>query len=360
MKLKIKFTMFFSIGLIIFILYLGLVMLFSFDFVMPFFGIGNNDDLGTFLIVFALSLLSGGAFFSDFFIRPLVFILSITNRLSNGKYDISEMEETLYNNKGKLKKKYILYSEAIDSLNSLSTALQAAKDEHKKLEEAKKNWISGISHDIKTPLSYIVGYSALLSNQDYSFEENERQNYLSQIYAKGKYLEDLIGDLNLSFMLTDGDSPLPFSTTDFNLIRFLQEVTADVASIPNADGYHFSFEADQSTIIINADDKLLYRAFQNILLNAVKHNPIGTRIDVRIKSSSDMVTISISDNGIGFSKENAVKIFDRYAKVSEGSGLGLSIVKEIIKAHKGNIYAESQPNIGSTFYVSLPCDDLES
>ncbi len=355
MKIKIKFTLFFFIGLLFFIFYSGLVMLFFFDLFLPLFRVGSNDNLNVFLIVFTFALLSGGMLFSRFFIHPLVFILSITNRLSEGKYDISAMEETLYNKRGKLKKKYILYSEAIDSLNSLSTALLTAKDEHRKLEKAKKDWISGISHDIKTPLSYIVGYSALLSNKDYSFEENEIQNYLAQINTKGKYLENLVEDLNLSFMLTDGEARPPFLITDFDLIRFLREVIADVASIPYADGFYFSFDADQSGIQISADKKLLYRAFQNILQNAVRHNPTGTHIDICVKSSPEGIVISISDNGIGFSKEDAAKIFDRYSKAAEGSGLGLSIVKEIIKAHNGNIYAKSQPDIGSTFYVSLPC-----
>lgn len=356
MKLKIKFTLFFFIGLIFFILYLGLVILFSFDIVLPLLQVGSDDNLGFFLMVLIFALLSGGVFFSKFFIQPLVFILSITNRLSNGKYDISDMEETLFNKKGKLKKKYILYSEAITSLNRLSSVLLEAKDERQKLEKAKKDWISGISHDIKTPLSYIVGYSALLSNKEYSFEENEIQNYLAQINTKGRYLENLVEDLNLSFMLTDGEAHPHFNITGFDLIRFLQEIIADVASVPNTDGFHFSFDTDQSVIHINADKKLLYRAFQNILQNAVKHNPTGTHIDVCVKSSSERILISISDNGIGISKENAEKIFDRYSTTAEGSGLGLSIVKEIIKAHKGDIFAESQPDIGSKFYISLPCD----
>ncbi len=357
MKLKFRFGLFFTVGLIAFILYLGLVMLFLFDLVLPSVGIGNDDNSGAFLFVFAFSFLSGGCFFSEFFVYPLVFILSITERLSLGEYNISDMEQKLYNSKGKLKKRYRLYKMAIDNLRSLSVALQSAKAEHEELAEAKKKWISGISHDLKTPLSYIVGYSALLTNKDYSFDENERQSYLSQIYVKGKYMEELIGDLNLSFKLTDSDMVVNITPTSFNLVRFIQELTADVASLPSADGYHFSFEAEKKEIAINADAKLLYRAFQNILVNAVKHNPIGINIEVNIKLIDNrMVMIEISDDGTGFTKEEAASIFDRYTKVSEESGLGLSIVKDIIKAHGGNIYAESKSVAGSTFYITLPYD----
>lgn len=355
MKLSLKFTLFFALGLIVFILYLGIVMVILFDVLLPFIGIQGDDNLGAFLSVLALSFISGGLLFSKFFVRPLVYILSITEKLANGDYEIFDMKQILYNRKGNLKTRYMLYSEAINNLENLSAALKSAKEEREKLERAKKNWISSVSHDLKTPLSYIVGYSALLSNKEYSFDQEEQEQYLVQIYTKGKYMEELITDLNLSFKLADSDLSLNLSMTNVNLVRFVQEIAADVANIPEANEYHFKFEAEKKEIWINGDRKMLYRALQNIMLNAIKHNPEGTHVDVRIESENDhTVMVQISDDGIGLSKEAGLSVFDRYTSSSKESGLGLSIAKEIIKAHGGNIFVESTENVGSCFYISLP------
>lgn len=355
MKLSLKFTLFFVLGLIIFILYLGIAMVILFDVILPFAGIQGDDNLGAFLIVLAISFISGGLLFSKFFVRPLVYILSITEKLANGDYEIFDMKHILYNGKGNLRNRYMLYNEAINNLENLSAALKSAKEEREKLERAKKNWISSVSHDLKTPLSYIVGYSALLSNKEYSFDKEEQEQYLVQIYTKGKYMEELISDLNLSFKLADSDFSWNLSMTNVNLVRFVQEIAADVANIPEANEYHFNFETAKKEIWINGDSKMLYRALQNIMLNAVKHNPKGTHIDVRIEpENNQLVMVQISDDGIGFSKEHRLSVFDRYTKSSKESGLGLSIAKEIIKAHRGSIYVESTENVGSSFYISLP------
>lgn len=363
MKVKIKFSVFFMIGLFVFVFYLGLMMAFLFEFVIPLFGIGYDDDLIVFLFVFILAFVSGGILFSLFFIKPLLFMISMAGRLSAGNYDLSTSEHEIYTTKGKLKLRYFLYKEAIVSFNDLADNLSKIEIERTHLKEAKESWIRGISHDIKTPLSYVIGYSALLSNNEYTWNDEERQNYLSQIYTKGTYIESLIEDLNFTFKLELDNGSLPMSVAGMNLVPFMQNLVADIANNPKASNYDFSLETDSTDLWVNGDEKLLLRAFQNILMNAINHNPIGTKIKILMEQHQDVITISICDNGVGLDKEMQHHIFTKYYSTktkkdsSYSGGMGLVIVKSIIDAHGGNIHVESEKNKGTSFIISLPYEE---
>lgn len=356
MKLTLRFISFFVIGLFGFILYLGVMMALWLDGILPLLGIGGDTDFVSFAIVFVFSFVSGGVLFSLYFIKPLLLMLSLIRSLSASRYELSALGgHELYNKSGKLKKRFFLYREAIQDLYLLAEKLQEAENNREKLEQAKENWIRGVSHDLKTPLSYILGYSAILSNDEYAWDASEGKKFLNEIYSKGKYMEELIGDLRISFEQDQHVLMPSMTTSPFDFVNFLRNMIADAANIPGAETYDLSFQSEESRISIHADEKLLYRAFQNLLINAITHNPPETKIEVAVsKGQGGFVHVQVCDNGIGLTGSETKKVNN--CENITGGGHGLDIVKTIITAHGGTISVDSYPNEGSVFQISLPKD----
>jgi signal transduction histidine kinase len=351
---------------------MGALTSFVFSYVLPLFTKADDrnqalilltftqkDESILYLSAFLFSFLSGGFFLSQYFVKPLLFILSLVSQLSQGNYDLKSIRKEVYK-KEKLKRRYFLYKEILADLFDLSDILETVKTERTQLETSKRNWVKGISHDLKTPLSYIIGYSALLKNNDYVWEKEESLRFLDEIYGKGKYIEQLVEDMNLVYSMQTYQTGLPIDKNSFDIIPYLQKLVADISNAPNADNYIFSFSSKEKEFFIKADPKLLHRAFQNLLVNALQHNPEGTSIAVIVsKSKQDTIIITITDNGKGLASEIKDKFNDNSLFPTEETGyrkdgLGLSIVKSIIKAHNGSVIVQSLAETGTTFTVTLP------
>jgi signal transduction histidine kinase len=360
MKIKAKFIGFFTLGLILFLLYISLIVALSFEAVLPILGIA--DSTLAFVIVSFAAFVSGGGLFSVWFVGPITAMMELISDISAGDFNPQEAQK-IYKKNRKLKKRYWLYKELISDIDSLAEQLKQAEIERGKLEQAKQDWVRGISHDIKTPLSYVVGYSSLLLSQDHSWTQEEQQNFLSLIHQKGKYIENLINNMNLSFSLEDNTRLLPLQISTFDLITFMEKLVFNMLNQqPNAD-YSISLQALDAHLNIEADEQLLYRAITNLINNAIQHNPVGTEIKVEIKRDEQCgVNILVCDNGVGMSQESVENLFEKYndthnaamGKKDYVSGLGLSIVKSVIQAHRGDIFVDSKENYGTIFTLHLP------
>jgi signal transduction histidine kinase len=351
---------------------MGVLTAFVFEHIMPLFTKSDTDSQALFLLTFTekkesllylftfvFAFVSGGLILSRYFVKPLLFILSFVRQLSKGNYDSGILSKVIYK-RGKLKKRYFLYKEVLEDLSHLAEVLESVKEERKQLELSKKNWINGISHDLKTPLSYIIGYSSLLKAEDYRWDKEESDNFLDEIYNKGKYLEQLADDMNLVYNLEGQQAELPLRLEDFDLIPFLQRLVAEVMNDPAGARYHFAFLPAVESLRIYADSKLLQRAIQNLLMNSIHHNAEDTSIEIKVFISEDTYTvIEISDNGAGLTPEtierfNGAEGFLNNSSVYKRKGLGLSIVKNIVKAHHGHIIAEKNSITGTTFRILIP------
>ena len=358
MKLKIKFIGFFTLGLILFLFYMTLMMVFSLEVIMPWMEL--TDNVVAFIVLFLFTFFSGGIFFSIWFVQPILSMMKCISELSCGNYNQSR-------NYTSLKKRHWLYIELMADLDELSVKLQQAEIERQNLEHAKQNWVRGISHDIKTPLSYIVGYSSLLLSPDHSWESTEQQNFLSQIHQKGQYIESLINSMNLSFRLEDNVHPIPLQIHNFDLIPFMENLMADMLNQEPSKKFAISFESMDAHLDIEADDKLLYRAIANLIGNAMQHNPAGADIKIKIKQSGQGVDILVCDNGVGMSQEAIDTLFDKYhdnqntqnGKIDYASGLGLSIVKSIVDANHGELLVYSKENVETIFTIRFPAKHIE-
>ncbi|KKO54033.1 sensor histidine kinase [Paenibacillus sp. DMB20] len=318
---------------------------------------GEAQDLAVLIGLFVV-FASFVAVYGWFIGKPLLYIMGWMSRLATGIYADPDNHRKLYARKGKkLKRPYRLYEEMIVQLQMLSDALETSQKERRRLNEMKKEWIAGISHDLKTPLTYIKGYSSMLLSPQHDWTTEEKTAFLTEIQLKANHMQDLIRDLNISFRLDEQQIPLQLERHD--LVELVRRIVVDVANDPRAAGYNLSFDAETSHIETLLDVKLLQRALHNLLLNAILHNPSGTNVHIHITQSPHL-QIVMTDDGVGIDEEAIERLFHKYYRgtatdiLSEGTGLGMAIAKQFILAHGGNIHVTSRINEGTAIAVILP------
>lgn len=366
MKIKLRFSIHFIVGLLICLLSMGLAVMLTIEGIFPLMGITEDFqyyDLYV-VLVFFLHIAGCSIFFSWYFVEPLHFMMIWISSLSQGIYEPPYTKSKIYTKKDKLRRPYQLYSEVIANIYLLSNSLRQAEEDRAKLEEAKRDWIAGISHDIKTPLTCIMGYSALLLNEEYTWSEEEKCTFLNEIHGKGQYIEELIQDMNLSFKIDDIQAPLRLKRVNLNIVEFIQSLILDVANDLRASDYELSLFSAEEKIEASIDEKLMYRALQNLLMNGIEHNPPKTSIHVTLtRENSEHVQIEISDNGLGMEPDTLNNLFNKYYRgaaagaVKSGVGLGMTIVKSIILAHGGQMTVQSELSKGTTFLITLPLNE---
>ncbi len=227
----------------------------------------------------------------------------------------------------------------------------------KELDKLKSEFVANVSHELKTPLTAIKGYSELLLTQ--KVEEEKAKNYLKIINQETERLTKLINDLLDLSRLESGRLEIKREIVDIkNIIKerafFFQAQTTKHSFI-------FSFPA--YPILISGDQDRLTQVFHNLIDNAVKYSPKGGNITLSIQDKIKSVIIEVSDQGEGIAPEHLPYIFDRFyqadsslIKRKSGTGLGLSIVKSIVEAHKGTINVRSKLGEGTTFILEFPRD----
>lgn len=235
------------------------------------------------------------------------------------------------------------FSDVFISIRKLQSAL-------KKNEKLRAEWITNISHDIKTPLSVIKGYAELLGSENYEFEREELILYANQILQSEERIKELVEELKISQMLVEGKWNLKFEKV--NLAELIKECIRETKTyIKGEPIINFTCEKE---IEILADRKLLERCLVNIICNAYIHNEKDVCVEISLSDELDGIHIVISDNGKGIKQEDLEHIFERYYRGTDsgkvkGTGLGLAIAKEVIVAHGGEIYAASILGEGTKF-----------
>lgn len=265
--------------------------------------------------------------------RPLQKILSRIMALSRGVYSQIAPESGIY-------------KPVEEALNDLSHELETAKQERLALDQSKEEWILNVSHDIKTPLTSMMGYGELLGDGAYDLSPKEREGFKEIILAKGTYIEKLLEDLNFSMRLKQ--EILPMAIKSVNLVALIKEDLIDIANVANEDFEKHTLEFTYSKDFLEAqvDRHLLKRVLSNLLYNAYKHNEEAVCVRVHLEEKdATWLELTVEDSGIGVPEESLSKLFSRYYRgthtkaKSEGSGLGMAIVKDIINAHGGRIKA---------------------
>lgn len=359
MKIQSRFIQHILLGFFILIILFGITVLVVMDGILPRLGMDNEQYEWIVVIIFAVDTFACIIWFGWYFGSPLLLIMKWINQLANEDSSPLKERERIYTRKGKLKMRFRLYQEVIVQLDQMRTQLEQARNERAQVEQAKQEWIAGISHDLKTPLTYIKGYSTLLLNAEYDRSKEEQMNFIREIEDKGTHMEQLVQDLSLA-MRFDSSQSLPLRKTAQQLVAFVQQVLADISNDMRAQKHHFELHGADYDIVAEFDPYLLKRALQNIYMNAIIHNEAPIKIDTYVDVEPGAVMITIQDNGIGMSEETRQQVFNRYYRgttteqQSDGTGLGMAIVKSLIEAHEGTIAVESKLQQGTTFTIALP------
>lgn len=245
-----------------------------------------------------------------------------------------------------------------DSFNTMVDRLNKYEQENKKLQEEKKKMIADISHDLKTPITSIQGYSKAL--YDSVIPEEKKDIYLKLIYNKSEELNELINFLHEYSVIEREDYIL--KNEKININEFLRKFFADKYEQIQEERFFLDVNIPESKLFIDIDTFQFKRVLNNLINNSIKYNPINTTISVAVSETSSDCIIEIRDNGVGIPKDLQEHIFeplvtgDRSRGSKHGTGLGLAITKCIIKKHKGRIYLVSN-NKGSwntVFRITLP------
>ena len=290
----------------------------------------------------------------------LIIVLSLLYKLLNKIFSyvfvVSESADKLFDKNVEYINLPPEMVEVEKKLNHFKT--EAIKNERlaRENEQKKDELIVYLAHDIKTPLTSMIGYLSLLSEIK-DMPQEQRNRYIDIALDKSYRLEDLINEL---FDVARFNSEkIVLEKEEINLNLMLEQIADDFYPTLKEMNKKINFTSDEKTILYADPDKLS-RVFNNLIKNAVNYSKENTDIDISILNKENQATVKITNKGKQIPKEKLDKIFEKFYRLDSsrtsktgGSGLGLAIAKEIVELHGGRIYAESDMK-ETTFSVILP------
>jgi two-component system phosphate regulon sensor histidine kinase PhoR len=230
----------------------------------------------------------------------------------------------------------------------------------RKLERVRRDFVANASHELRTPLSIIKGYIETLVDGHTTMELEDRDKFLRTIQRHSDRLKSIIDDLLVLSRLESATPGLKFAPVD--LAVYFQGLAEDYQRRPGSSEHQILAQTSPAVGLISADEEKLTQVFGNLIENALKYTPKGSRIELggRVTGENE-VECFVRDNGAGIPAEDLGHIFERFYRVEKGrsretggTGLGLSIVKHIVQLHGGRVWAESQEGQGLTILIRLP------
>jgi two-component system, OmpR family, phosphate regulon sensor histidine kinase PhoR len=229
--------------------------------------------------------------------------------------------------------------------------------ELKRLEQMRKDFVANVSHELKTPITSIKGFTETLLDGAMN-DKNTLEAFLNIILKESGRLQTLIQDLlDLSKIEQQG---FALNIQKVNLVMMLNEVITILESKANEKDISLMLETSGEHITVEGDLYRLKQIFINLINNAITYTPNGGVVTVKIIENSETVTAKVKDTGIGINKDEIPRIFERFYRVdkarsrnSGGTGLGLAIVKHLVEAHKGNISVQSEFGKGTEFTIEF-------
>lgn len=281
-------------------------------------------------------------------------------------------EKILFKTCGAIVSQIIKSLEVTDIMNMQVKALQdgiveingfnkVIKEQNKKIIEADKvktKFLSNVSHELRSPLNSIIGFSDILVSEIYGKLDEKQLEYIKDIQVAGIHLLGMVNEI-LDISKIESHT-IKLNKTKFNLFLCVNEVLNILKPLYSEKNINIQNLIDEN-IEVFADYQKLQQIFFNLLSNAIKFTREEGEIKVFAKLSTKNIMISVADNGIGIAKENHKRIFKKFEQIAsnEGgstnsTGLGLTITKELVKLHGGTITLESELNEGAEFKIKLP------
>ncbi|WP_239618887.1 sensor histidine kinase [Cohnella mopanensis] len=313
-----------------------------------FFYARTNKVIYTLILPFLLSALVP-------YLLSLWFFSSINRRIGklnkalnhvNFQSDVIVLDDKSKDEIGQLTRHY----------NEMAHRIHSQTGQIKQFDNRRKLLLSNLSHDLRTPLTLILGYAETIRAGAYK-DEDELQSGAKIILQRSRYMDNLLDQL-LDISRQDEDL-LELRFTLHNLSDMMRQIVADYLLI--LDGQDFTVEVDipDRDVKIALNAPLIERAFRNLLDNAIRYGSEGHFLGIGLTEEEEEVYITIKDRGRGIAPEDQGRIFERFYRVdggrrSDGFGFGLSIVREIVESHHGSVQLSSTPYRETLFQVSLP------
>ncbi len=321
---------------------------------------GNTGNLAAIfyrpdVIIVLLYVLLGIAIFAVTFLllqsRSMNYITKISAAMQNiSEGDLNTTVEVVGDDE---------FSSMASNLNKMVGEIRELMDREREAERTKNELITNVAHDLRTPLTSIIGYLELLSGP-VKLEAETQKKYINITYTKAKRLQKLIEDLFGFTKLNYGKMSMRVSKVD--IVKLLSQLMEEF--YPNFMEKNLAYEL-QSNVpakVITADGNLLARLFDNLINNAIKYGADGKQILVKIHADASVVTVSVTNYGYVIPKEELPLLFNKFYRVEQsrstntgGTGLGLAIAKNIVDMHGGTIEVNSDLN-GTVFTVKLQVD----
>lgn len=244
-----------------------------------------------------------------------------------------------------------------DLVNLRTQALGDANDELMNLQKDKDAFLAVLAHDMRTPLTSIQGYAAILSKQLLS---KEQQTHMAQVILRnGEALLDIVNNM-LEIEQMKSATALVLERANFDLAQVVDRALEATQTQAMEKDIALQYEISDSPIFVYADEKKIERVLLNLTSNAIKYTPSGGHVVLRAKANGRYAIVDVIDDGYGIPDGELAHIFESYRRVKEhehiavGTGLGLAIVKNLVEAHEGQISVQSQLDMGSTFTIKIP------
>lgn len=305
---------------------------------------GSISIIGTTVVVGA------GLFILSFFflmrqtIGYIEEISTAVNQISGGNFDVSIAERTT-DELGVL----------AGNLNTMARRLKASIEEERNAERTKNELITSVSHDLRTPLTSILGYLGLIQNDQYK-DEVELRYYVDIAYHKSTRLKKLIDDL---FEFTRISGGMKANPTTINLGELLEQLAEEFVPIFQEAGMEYRLSLPRERVLVHVDGDLMVRVFENLITNAIRYGREGKYVDIELNREDGEAVVNVVNYGEPIPEGELPYIFERFYRVEKsrsvdtgGTGLGLAIAKNIVELHQGSIRAFCQ-NDSTTFQVRL-------
>ena len=250
--------------------------------------------------------------------------------------------------------------ETISELKTANVSLQQDIEKKEQIDEMRKEFLSNVSHELKTPLTSISGFAEIM--QDGFVKDEDVKVFAGRIYKEAQRLIRLVGDVIRISRLDEGG--LPYQWEKLDLYSLTHDIFSTLHEAAEKQEVHMYMEGGST--VLDTVPTIMEEVLYNVCDNAVKYNRRGGEVFVRLKDGEDAVRVNVRDTGIGIPKEDQERIFERFYRVDKshskeigGTGLGLSIVKHGVKTLNGRLWLNSEPGQGTEIIIEFPKHHME-
>lgn len=281
---------------------------------------------------------------------------------ADGRADTITVEGDLLRRDGMTISIGITYAPLLTADGRLESIIANVRDitNFRKAQEMQSVFVSTVHHELRTPIAIIKGYASTLGRDDVEWDSSVIRENMAIIEDEADRLTDLVEDL-LTASKIQAARELRLNLADTDLRSVAERSVARLESQTN---HRFVLSFSENFPLIPADEMRLRQVIDNLLTNAIKYSPEDTTITAGGRFTEKSVTVFVRDEGAGIAKDQIEKVFERFYRVddkltsrTDGTGLGLYLVKAIVEAHGGDITVKSQVGSGSTFFFTLPRDE---